>query len=97
VGLQDCDGVGLLRSLAVRLQDRGRGIARQLCERVFALAIERRHASLWLLTTSAKDYFTRHAFEAVPRETAPDSIRATVQFSSLCPSSARVMRRSAAT
>lgn len=93
VGLQTCGSVGLLRSLAVVPQRRGDGVARALCEHVFDLAAARTLPTLWLLTTTAKDYFTRHAFEAVPRDEAPDAIRATAQFSSLCPSSAHVMRR----
>lgn len=93
VGLQNCDGTGLLRSLAVSPQYREHGIARQLCERVFEMTKERKLDSLWLLTTSAKDYFTRHAFETVSRDAAPAAIRSTAQFASLCPSSAHVMRR----
>ena len=93
VGLQTCESLGLLRSLAVRLERRGSGIARILCERVFDLATNRSMPALWLLTTSARDYFTKHGFEVVPRVDVPDAIRATAQFSSLCPSSAHVMRR----
>lgn len=93
VGLQTCGPLGLLRSLAVAPPHRARGIARQLCERVFDVTAERRLESLWLLTTSAKDYFARLGFEAVPRDQVPDAIRATAQFSSLCPASAQVMRR----
>jgi len=93
IGLQDCGGVGLLRSLAVTPQHRDRGVARLLCERVFAMTAERKLESLWLLTLSARDYFTRHAFVEVPRETAPAAIRATAPFGSLCPASAHVMRR----
>lgn len=93
VGLQACGGVGLLRSLAVAPSHRDRGMAGSLCERVFEMAGERAMESLWLLTTSAKDYFTRHGFEAVPRDEAAEAIRTTAQFTALCPSSAHVMRR----
>ena len=93
VGLQVCGANGLLRSLAVTPTRRNAAIARSLCERVFELAAARSMNSLWLLTTTAKDYFARHTFEVVPREQAPDSIRATAQFASLCPASAHVMRR----
>lgn len=93
IGLQACDGVGLLRSLAVAPAHRDRGIARRLCERVFELAAERRLALLWLLTTSARDYFTRHGFAVVARDAAPAAVRATAQFASMCPSSAQLMRR----
>lgn len=93
IGLQSCDDVGLLRSLAVGSRHRDRGIAHRLCDHVLARARERRMPSLWLLATTARDYFERHAFEVVPRDAAPAGIRATEQFSSLCPSSAYVMRR----
>lgn len=93
VGLQACGRVGLLRSLAVAPSHRDHGIARELCERVCGMTGERGMESLWLLTTSAKDYFTRHGFETVPRDEAPEAIRTTAQFTALCPSSAHVMRR----
>ncbi len=75
IGLQACDGV--------RDSSRSRGIARALCEHVVELARARRFGSLWLLTTSARDYFTRRGFEAVDRATAPDALRTTAQFASL--------------
>jgi amino-acid N-acetyltransferase len=90
IGLQRCGGIALLRSLAVAPAQRGNGMARALCERVFDLADNR---EVWLLTTTAHDYFTKLGFTAVPREQAPAEIRATSQFSSLCPASAHVMRR----
>ena len=90
IGLQRCGDAGLLRSLAVAPEYRGSGIARALCERVFELS---GNHELWLLTTTAHDYFTKLGFVAVPREQAPAAIRATAQFASLCPASAHVMRR----
>jgi amino-acid N-acetyltransferase len=90
IGLQVCDEVAMLRSLAVDPADRDRGIAAALCEHVFVLAGER---DLYLLTESADRYFARLGFEPVERENVPAAIRATAQFSALCPSSARVMRR----
>jgi amino-acid N-acetyltransferase len=92
-GLQRCGDVGLLRSLAVATAARDRGVARVLCERVFQLAATQQLGALWLLTTSARDYFTRHGFVAVARDSAPAAIQETAQFASLCPASAVVMRR----
>lgn len=89
VGLQRCDGAVLLRSLAVAPGHRGRGIAALLCGHVLGVTT----GTVWLLTTSAADYFTRLGFEHVARDEAPAAIRATAQFTSLCPSTARVMRR----
>jgi amino-acid N-acetyltransferase len=90
IGLQACDDVAMLRSLAVDPAHREQGIAAALCERVFVLAGER---ELYLLTESADRYFARLGFEQVERSNVPAAIRATAQFSALCPSSARVMRR----
>ena len=94
VGLQLLADAGLLRSLAVDPSARDRGLGHQLCEHVIREARERGLSELWLLTTSARDYFARRGFEQVSRDLAPDSVRATAQFTSLCPASAVVMRRS---
>ena len=93
IGLQVLAGVGLLRSLAVDASARDRGLGGQLCELVLRDARDRGLAEVWLLTTSARDYFTRRGFHAVGREQTPDVVRATAQFTSLCPSTAVVMRR----
>ena len=93
VGLQTCGRCGLLRSLVVAPAARDRGVAGALCAHVFARARRRGLGELWLLTTSARDYFTRHGFGVVDREAAPAEIRGTSQFASLCPSTAHVMRR----
>src|SRR3954468_18450739 len=92
VGLQRCDDLGLLRSLAVERSRRSSGAGRALCEHVLELARTRGLAGVYLLTTDAADYFIRLGFAYVDRASAPVSIRATAQFGSLCSASARVMR-----
>lgn len=93
IGIQWLDGAALLRSLAVAAKARDRGLGAQLCDAVIRQVTARGCPELWLLTTSAKDYFGRRGFVVVPRDQVPASVRATAQFSSLCPSSAVVMRR----
>jgi amino-acid N-acetyltransferase len=93
IGLQMCGDTGLLRSLAVDPGYRDRGVARMLCDRVFESAGRRAMTALWLLTTTADAYFTRLGFQAVARDSAPPRIRASAQFASLCPSTAKVMTR----
>lgn len=93
IGLQLLDGAGLLRSLAVEQAHRERGLGARMCDEVLRAARAHKLDLLWLLTTSARAYFTRRGFEVVPRDQVPSTIRATAQFSSLCPSSATVMRR----
>ena len=94
VGLQRCDEVGLLRSLAVAPSARSTGIGGRLCDRVLAAARECGYDDVYLLTTSARDYFARRGFSVVARDAAPSAIRSTSQFSSLCPSTAVLMMRS---
>lgn len=93
VGLQTCDGLGLLRSLAVAPAVRSRGVARALCDLVLERARAEQLDGPWLLTTTARDYFERRGFVAVDRALAPPALRANAQFRSLCPASATLMRR----
>lgn len=48
---------------------------------------------VYLLTTTAEGFFARLGYERVEREGAPESIRGTKEFSSICPSSAVLMRK----
>jgi N-acetylglutamate synthase-like GNAT family acetyltransferase len=46
---------------------------------------------VWLLTTTARAFFDKLGYAAVDRAGVPGAIRATAQFSALCPDSATVM------
>ena len=48
---------------------------------------------LYLLTTTAADYFARHGFETITRDQAPAAIQQTAEFRTLCPSSAVCMQK----
>ena len=49
--------------------------------------------NLYLLTETASEYFKKLGFVEITRDEAPDEIKNTKQFSSLCPASAIVMRK----
>ncbi len=91
VGLEIFDQVGLLRSLAVRSEFRGRGWGAQLTSQVENLARQCGVRELYLLTTTAQEFFTKHGFNTIARDQAPRSIQDTAEFHSLCPSSAVLM------
>jgi amino-acid N-acetyltransferase len=93
IGLERAGDVGLLRSLAVEPDRRGRGIARSLYERVLVEASTMGITELYCLTKTVDAFFTRLGFGLVPRTDAPKSIQATAQFSSLCPSSTKLYAR----
>ncbi len=92
-GLERHAAVGLLRSVAVDPAHRNTGMAAQLIERLLATADAAHIQPIYLITTTAERYFSRHAFTPVHRDDVPDAIRQTRQFSGLCPASAVVMKR----
>lgn len=96
VGLELFGAVALLRSLAVAPAHRGRGLARQLVTFAESVAASRGVDSLFLLTTTASDFFCKSGFMPISRPEAPPAIQATSQFSSLCPASSAFLRKSVA-
>jgi N-acetylglutamate synthase-like GNAT family acetyltransferase len=91
--LEPLGSCALLRSVAVTPSLRGRGCGRRLLTRLLALAADFGVREVYLLTLDAADFFRGLGFEAVPRESAPEAVRRTRQFTSLCPDSAVLMRR----
>jgi amino-acid N-acetyltransferase len=93
VGLQAFGPTGLLRSLAVAPGNRGSGIGRQLVEALEAQASAAGVTDLWLLTIDAEVFFWKMGFRIVERDKAPDEIRNTQEFTSLCPGTAHLMHK----
>ena len=92
-GLERAGESGLLRSVAVAFTRRNQGLGRALVERCLARARGLGLRDVYLLTTTAETYFAGLGFEAFPRERAPAGIRATAELTSLCPSTAILMRK----
>lgn len=84
---------GLLRSVAVDADYRGQGLATALVAAVVERAQRVGLRSVYLLTTSARDYFARRGFSDCARAAAPAAIRESWEFKSGCPSTAALMRR----
>lgn len=93
IGLQRFNQVGLLRSLVVSQADRKSGLGRRLVSAVEANACCAGVNDLWLLTIDAERYFEGLGYRMMSRESAPDSIRNTEEFSGLCPDGAYLMRK----
>lgn len=84
---------GLLRSVVVETDARGRGLGTALVDELEAIAAESGVDSLYLLTTTAEGFFRRRGYEVLDREEAPSGIRRTTEFRDLCPTSATCMRK----
>ncbi|WP_019991183.1 arsenic resistance N-acetyltransferase ArsN2 [Rudanella lutea] len=93
-GLESFGEVALLRSVAVKPTHRGRQIAEHLLEQLLEMAQSQSIAQLYLITTTAEDYFAGHGFSSINRQSVPLAVQQSAQFSSLCPASAAVMHRS---
>ena len=88
IGLEGYGAVALLRSLAVAPAWQGRGLGSALLAHAERVARQRGITALYLLTTSAEAFFTRHGYVRLPREAAPPALRHTAEFAALCPASA---------
>jgi protein-tyrosine-phosphatase/GNAT superfamily N-acetyltransferase len=92
-GLEIVDRDALLRSVVVHESERGRGLGERLTAHLIAAARARGLDTLWLLTETAAGFFPRFGFRPVPRERAPDGLKATAEFAHCCPASAVAMAR----
>ncbi|KAA3600923.1 MAG: GNAT family N-acetyltransferase [Calditrichaeota bacterium] len=88
VGLEIYGSIGLLRSLVVLETQRNFGLGKLLVQKAIDLALSKEVKELFLLTTTAENYFLRLGFENFDRKKVPLKISETMEFSSLCPSSA---------
>ncbi|KRB79513.1 arsenic resistance N-acetyltransferase ArsN2 [Noviherbaspirillum sp. Root189] len=93
VGLERYGEDALLRSIVVRPESKFTGLGTQLVDAVQEHARRTGIGTLYLLTTTAADFFARRGYEVIERSTAPSSLQKTTEFSSLCPSQATCMRR----
>ena len=90
-GMEIYSSFGLLRSVAVSEELRGKRIAEQLIRNRLQFARNRGLSHVYLLTTTADSYFVRFAFQKLLRSQLPAAIRESKEFSSICPDSAIVM------
>lgn len=93
IGLQVLGKTGLLRSLVVATQARKAGLGGKLVGALESAAQTAGITELWLLTIDADGFFARQGFDIVDRATAPEQIRQTQEFSTLCPGSAYLMTK----
>jgi amino-acid N-acetyltransferase len=92
-GLEIFEDCGLLRSVSIIKEQQGKGLGQKLNDQVEQYAKESGINCLYLLTTTAKDFFEKQGYCPVSREDAPEPVKQTAEFASLCPSSAVLMKK----
>lgn len=88
IGVEVHQDVGLLRSLVVHPSCRGKGLGMRLTREVESLAHQKGIKTLFLLTTTAAEFFPKLGYQVIQRDRAPLSIAKTEEFKNICPVSA---------
>ena len=93
VGLEIFEDCALLRSVSIIKEEQGKGYGKFMNEEIEKYAKESGINCMYLLTTSAKNFFDKQGYCVINREDSPASVKQTAEFTSLCPSSAVVMKK----
>ncbi len=91
-GLEVYADLGLLRSVAVDPSARKTGLGAALVRSIVAAARELGLRELYLLTTTAPEFFERVGFNRVPRGEVPAAVAESWEFRVGCPQTAQAMR-----
>jgi amino-acid N-acetyltransferase len=83
---------GLLRSVAVDEARRGAGLGQRLTAAAVDLARSRGVTTLYLLTTTAGDFFPRFGFARIDRKDMDPVLDRSAELRGACPASAVAMR-----
>ena len=90
-GIEIYGDAALLRSVAVRATERGMSLGKQIVDDVLQHARELKILSVFLLTETAHDFFLKKGFKDISRDDVPAKVKASSEFSVVCPASAKCM------
>jgi amino-acid N-acetyltransferase len=94
IGIELYASTALIRSFVVRKEERDKGLGKKLIRFIEEYARDKRVMHVFLITTTAVDYFSNMEYRAIDRVDVPDEIRASTEFSTTCPATALVMTKS---
>lgn len=92
-GLEIFEDCALLRSISIIKEEQGKGLGKMINRQVEHYAKEAGINCLYLLTSTAKDFFERQGYCVIKREDTPEAVKQTAEFTSLCPSTAVIMKK----
>ena len=90
-GLEFYSEYALLRSVAVGESQRGKSFGTEIVNDLLDRAKGKSVKEIYLLTETAHDFFLKKGFQDVARENVPHEVKASSEFSSVCPVSAACM------
>jgi amino-acid N-acetyltransferase len=92
-GLELFDACVLLRSIGVKKEWRGKGLGKLITRELEKICREKGIMNMYLLTMTAKDFFSRLGYRIIDRCNAPSSIKSSSEFSTVCSSTAILMHK----
>lgn len=92
-GIEMYGSNGLLRSVVIGESVRGQGYGTAMCAELENHAKNNGVDTLYLLTTTAPDFFRKRGYESIGRGETPPVIQRTAEFQELCPTSAVCMKK----
>jgi N-acetylglutamate synthase-like GNAT family acetyltransferase/protein-tyrosine-phosphatase len=92
-GLQVAGQDGLVRSMAVHWTRRNAGLGSRLHERLLFEAVLAGVRTLYVVTTTAEDFFAGHGFRKIEARAVPPELQASEEFTAFVPGGSTVMSR----
>jgi amino-acid N-acetyltransferase len=83
----------LLRSLSVSETKRGSGIGSELVSFIEDYVRRQGVRNMFLLTTTAADFFAKRGYKVIDRSNVPEFIQKTKEYSVICASSSTLMKK----
>ncbi|HEU5289527.1 MAG TPA: arsenic resistance N-acetyltransferase ArsN2 [Cyclobacteriaceae bacterium] len=90
-GLEFYSAYALLRSVAVDETQRGKSLGKEIVSDLIDRAKNKSIKEIYLLTETAHNFFLKNGFTDVAREDIPTEVKASSEFTSVCPVSATCM------
>lgn len=91
-GIEKAGKDAIIRSIAVSENYKGKGFGKKITRELLNYAREKKVRDVYLLTTTADNYFTRFGFKKADRASLPAEIKNSSQYSTVCPDTAVVMK-----
>jgi amino-acid N-acetyltransferase len=95
-GLQLAGQDGLVRSMAVHWTRRNAGLGSRLHQRLLFEAVLTGVRTLYVVTSTAEDFFAGHGFRKVAATAVPPALQASEEFTAFVPGGSTVMSRAVA-
>ena len=91
-GIEDAGADAIIRSIAVAENCKGKGYGAEITKQLLYYAKTQKKNDIYLLTTTAQNYFPKFGFKEVNRNDLPAAVKNSSQYKDVCPESAVIMK-----